>query len=328
MTLRPARPRIFAVLSLVASLIALPAVGDPAATTGWWHPSDLIDYGIIGGSLGIFTAVHLSTPLETAGIGPRFDPQHPAAILNPALSGTLGRKYLLEDKEETVPALWVELAVPVIGGWLALQEGLPGNRDARHLHDTLVGFGEAMSLTLMTTEVLKFSFGRLRPDFQDRVRRYYCNRPDHADVDCTGFTEGPLSTDPVQNEKIWADGRRSFPSGHASTSFALATYAALVTGGHYVWGRDATNTTRTWGIPIQVALFGIASFVAWSRVNDGRHNVSDVLTGAALGTALSSLSYWRRFDTAGRSRNADFLANGLSLTGGPGAAGVGLMLKF
>ncbi len=310
--------------------IALPALADtpPDAPPGWWHTRDLVDYGIIAGSLGIFTALHLSTPIESAGIGPRFDPAHPAAILDPSLSGVIGRKYLVEDKEETVPALWVELAVPVVGAWLALQEGLPGDRDARHLHDTLVGFGEAMLVTLMATEALKFSFGRLRPDFQDRVRRYYCNRPDHAGVDCTGFTEGPLSADPSKVDAIFADGRRSFPSGHASTSFALATYAALVTGGHYVWGHDATNTTRAWGIPIEVAVFGIASFVAWSRVSDGRHNVSDVLTGAALGTAIANLSYWRRFDTAGRSRNSDEGASSFSLTSGPGTAGVGMMLRF
>ena len=164
---------------------------------------------------------------------------------------------------------------------------------------------------------------------QDRVRRYYCNRPDHADVDCAGLNEGPLSEDPSKIEKIWADSRRSFPSGHASTSFALATYAALVTGGHFVWGKEATDTTRAWGIPLQAAVLSLAAFVAWSRVNDGRHNLSDVLTGAALGTAMANLAYWRRFDTAGHSRNSDFAGTAMSLTGGPaGATGVGLLVRF
>ncbi len=330
--MRLALPKLWnaALLCLFASVLALPASADPQQQpqTGWWHTSDLVDYGIIAGSLGVFGGLHLATPLDSAGIGPRFDPLHPASILDPTLSDRIGKKYLVEDKQETVPALWVGLAIPVVAGWLALQEGLPGNRDARHLHDTLVGFGEAMSVTLMATEVLKFSFGRLRPDFQDRARRYYCNRADHADIDCTGFTEGPLSDDPSKVEKIWADGRRSFPSGHASTSFALATYAALVTGGHFVWGKDATDTTRAWGIPIQAAIVALATFVAWSRVDDGRHNVSDVLTGAALGTAIANISYWRRFDTQGRSRNSDFGASSMSLTGGPGTAGVGMMLRF
>lgn len=314
---------------LTSVVFALPAAAAPPEQNGWWRSSDLIDYGIIAGSLGVFEGLHLATPLESAGIGPRFDPQHPASILDPVYSDRIGRKYLVEDKQETVPALWVGLAIPVVAGWLALQEGLPANRDARHLHDTLVGFGEAMSLTLMTTEVLKFSFGRLRPDFQDRVRRYYCNRPDHADVDCAGLNEGPLSEDPSKIEKIWADSRRSFPSGHASTSFALATYAALVTGGHFVWGKEATDTTRAWGIPLQAAVLSLAAFVAWSRVNDGRHNLSDVLTGAALGTAMANLAYWRRFDTAGHSRNSDFAGTAMSLTGGPaGATGVGLLVRF
>ena len=319
---------IAAVLCGATFALVSPALAEAPPQEGWWRSNYLVDYGIIAGSLGIFGGLHLATPLESAGIGPRFDPAHPAAILDPSLSDRIGKKYLIEDKQETVPALWVGLAIPLVGAWLALQEGLPANRDAQHLHDTLVGFGETLSVTLMATEALKFSFGRLRPDFQDRVRRYYCNRPDHAGVDCAGFTEGPLSDDPTKIETIWADGRRSFPSGHASTSFALATYAALVTGGHFVWGRDATPGTRAWGIPVQALVFGIASFVAWSRVDDGRHNVSDVLSGAALGAAIANLSYWRRFDTQGRSRNSDFGTSSVSLTGGPGVSGIGLMLQF
>lgn len=292
------------------------------------HGSDFVDYSIIAGAIGGWGVLHLLSPLDSAGIGPRFDPAHPAAILDPQYSAQLGRKYLVEDKEETVPALWVGLAIPVIGGWLALQEGLPKGRDGRHLHDTLVGFAEATTLTLLTTEVLKFSFGRLRPDFQDRVRRYYCNRPDHADVQCSGFTAGPLADDPAKNEKVWADSRRSFPSGHASTSFALATYAALVTGGHFVWGRDADSTSRAWAIPVQTVILGLAGLVAWSRVDDGRHNVSDVLTGTAVGIAMANLSYWRRFDTNGRSRSGGFDSESMALTGGPGDVGVGLSLRF
>ena len=293
----------------------------------WGQAADWVDYGILAGSLGAVGGLHLLSPLESAGIGPRFDASRPAEILQPALSDRIGRKYLIEDKEETVPALWLGLAIPAVGAWLGLQEGLPANRDGRHLHDTLVGLGEATALTLLGTEALKFAFGRLRPDFQDRTRRYYCTRADHGGIDCSAFDEGPLSANPGQVEKIWADGRRSFPSGHSSTAFALATYAALVSGGHFVWGEGATAQSRAWGIPLQIVAVSLASFVAWSRVDDGRHNVSDVLTGAALGTALANLAYWRRFDPGGHSRRGGHAAEALALSGGPGSS-VGVSVGF
>lgn len=63
----------------------------------------------------------------------------------------------------------------------------------------------------------------------------------------------------------------SFPSGHASSSFATATSLA------YAYGAPA-------GIPA----FALASFVAASRVSENIHWLSDVVAGAALGI------YWGR----------------------------------
>jgi membrane-associated phospholipid phosphatase len=305
----------------------LPADVTPVQVTSasWWQTRDLVDYGIVAGSLGAFLAVHSLTPLE-GGIGPRFDPAHPTEILAAKYANVLGRHHLTEGTGETVPTLWVGLAIPVVGLWLGLQEGVPGEASAqksRHLHDTLVGLGEDVALTLLTTEVLKFSFGRLRPDFQDRVQRYYCNLPDHQGLTCTG-SEVPLDPDPAKATKIFDDGRRSFPSGHSSTSFALATYASLVTGGHFVWGEGARDGSRIGGIALQVAALGTATFVAWSRVHDGRHNVSDVLTGTGIGVAIANLAYWRRFDTHGRSRRTPTGPLAFEVGPGPTAAGVSL----
>ena len=338
MKLLPQKPRYFRILLLICLLLPGAAHADPSSDPPaeaaplppqhWFTTRDWIDYSIIAATVGTTLGLAFAKPTSTSGIGPSLDTAHPAALLDPSYGKVIGKKYLMEGSGETVPALWLGLGVPVVAGWLAVQEGWPKNRNGRHVHTVLVGLAEATAVTLLTTSVLKFSVARLRPDFQDRIKRYYCNRSDHADVDCTGFTEGPLSADPVLNEQIWNDGRRSFPSGHASTSFAVATYAALITGGHYVWGKDATATSRAWAIPAQVAVLGLATYVSWTRVDDGRHNVSDVLTGAAIGTAIASLSYWRRFDTRGYSREGAIATSVLSMTGGPGTAGVGMSLSF
>ena len=109
--------------------------------------------------------------------------------------------------------------------------------------------------------------------------------------------------------------------GGARTAFALAGYATLVTGGHFVWG-DPERRRPLLGIALQGSALGLAGLVAWSRVHDGRHNPSDVLTGAAIGLAMANVAYWRRFDTQGRSRRGRWSET--TLTAGPGDAGLGL----
>ncbi len=61
----------------------------------------------------------------------------------------------------------------------------------------------------------------------------------------------------------------SFPSGHTSHSF---TIAAIV---HELYGNK-----------VGVMAYGIATLVAASRINDNKHYLSDVIFGAALGTAV------------------------------------------
>jgi undecaprenyl-diphosphatase len=62
----------------------------------------------------------------------------------------------------------------------------------------------------------------------------------------------------------------SFPSGHATTSFACATVLALL-------------------LPrLRVPLFLLAAAISWSRVYVGVHYPLDVVAGAALGVAIGA----------------------------------------
>jgi undecaprenyl-diphosphatase len=75
----------------------------------------------------------------------------------------------------------------------------------------------------------------------------------------------------------------SFPSGHASTSFACAALLA-------------------WLTPLpKVPLFALAALIAFSRVYVGVHYPLDVLGGAALGLAVATAL---RLLAAGRRRSA------------------------
>jgi membrane-associated phospholipid phosphatase len=75
-------------------------------------------------------------------------------------------------------------------------------------------------------------------------------------------------------------GSMSFPSGHSSGAFATATLANL-----------NLNSVDMPGIVrqgLQVGNLGLASGVAWARVEGGHHFPMDVLAGAALGHFLSA----------------------------------------
>jgi membrane-associated phospholipid phosphatase len=93
---------------------------------------------------------------------------------------------------------------------------------------------------------------------------------------------------PRPNQSSDADGFAPFsgqdamPSGHTTVAFALAT--AL-----------SDDINRTWA---SVGLYTLATGVGWSRINDNRHWLSDVVAGAALGVTSAKLmnGRWRIFN--------------------------------
>jgi membrane-associated phospholipid phosphatase len=77
-------------------------------------------------------------------------------------------------------------------------------------------------------------------------------------------------------------GQEAMPSGHTTMAFALAT--AL-----------SDDIDQTWA---SVGLYTMAAGVAWSRLNDNRHWLSDVAAGAALGITAAKVinGRWRVFN--------------------------------
>jgi membrane-associated phospholipid phosphatase len=76
-------------------------------------------------------------------------------------------------------------------------------------------------------------------------------------------------------------GQESMPSGHTTIAFALAT--AL-----------SDDIGNPWA---SVALYGTATGVGWSRINDNKHWLSDVYVGAVIGITSAKLvnGHWRIF---------------------------------
>jgi len=129
----------------------------------------------------------------------------------------------------------------------ASRDGRPS--DARI--DAVV-ISQATAVAVDVTEVLKFTLGRERPFVHVLPRFAKASTPQPA------------------------DNNTSFPSGHTTLAFALATSSAEV-------ARLRGYRTAAWvlraGLPI-------ATLTAYFRVAGDRHYLTDVIAGAAIGSGV------------------------------------------
>lgn len=326
--------RLLLVVVLWAQMVAAPAAAEPTPTghaeqadqadQDWWTPWYLVDYGLIASGAAAYLIAGQMGPRDKPLLGPQYDPENPTAVLDEKYSARIGHPFA---DDETAPAGQTVAIIGAMGGALILEEGISwlaaGRRPTRRTHDTIVGFLETTALTAGATEIAKTFVGRLRPDFQDRAARHLCNTDPPAGLDCAPYVGRPLASDPAEAEALFEDGRKSFWSGHSSLSFSTFTYLSLVTGGRWVWGANATPTSRALGIVAQTLFMTTAAFIAGSRLDDGRHHVTDVVVGTAVGLGLANFSYWRRFDGHGESVRSH---SSVRLVPGP-ASGLSLVVE-
>jgi membrane-associated phospholipid phosphatase len=113
-------------------------------------------------------------------------------------------------------------------------------------------YSEVLSTAYFSRSVVKFFFPRARP-----------------------WAYFVLDDGPTPNPE---EGNESFPSGHATLAFASAAFGITT---FAVCFPDSP-----WLVPFTVAEIALASATAAFRVRAGMHFMSDVLVGAALGTAI------------------------------------------
>ncbi len=277
-----------------------PKAPPPAADGGTlgdhlvWYAADYVAVLLAGGLVA--SGVLKDVAPAPASIGPRFALDKPdlAVLFDPRLDDVIGRPMV----REKVPTAAVAAAAAVAALGTAAVD-LAGGGNLHRTHALLLGSTEALLGTVVVTEVLKLSFGRLRPDFRDRWLRAACadNVPSPAALDCTSVADGFV----VSRADV-LDGMKSFPSGHTSSSFALLSFSTLAIGSRWIWGDDAP----AWAQPVAGLVIGAlaagAGFTAASRQSDGRHHAEDVAVGAAVGTAIGASTWLVHFDTRGRAR--------------------------
>jgi len=90
-----------------------------------------------------------------------------------------------------------------------------------------------------------------------------------------GVTERARPADGRERSEFF-DGGSSFPSGHSTQAWAVATVIA----------NEYKHRTA-----VQIAAYGIASAVSVARVTGHKHYISDVVAGSALGFGIGKFVY-------------------------------------
>ena len=237
-------------------------------------------------ALDVWDLMPIGAPL----IGPTFDPAKPdpELLLSPQLDATIG----LPHREDSVPtSALVYTAMGTLAGLNGLVALSPARQDWRQYHQVSLGLSAALFTTISATEVLKRSVGRLRPDFRERFIARGCQGA--LNVEAAQLPCDSVNPDLSEiSEEDYNYGRRSFPSGHSSTAFALGTFTALYLYqlGHNIQEDHHAAAYASWGGAL--GALGLASFVAASRIADNRHHLEDVITGSLIGSGIAAASYF------------------------------------
>ncbi len=150
----------------------------------------------------------------------------------------------------------------LIFGGLAATAAAPiiqsGRFDAFDLGYDVAAYSSGILLTGGITRIIKGVVSRPRP------YAYFGTRPIPEDT---------------------SEAYRSFVSGHASIAFYMATFL------HYRLRALLDSPSSTQRTAMDVLLFGLAVYTAYSRMEIDQHYFTDVLAGALLGAAMARLTH-------------------------------------
>ena len=134
-----------------------------------------------------------------------------------------------------------------------------------------MSLAQTLCLTLLVTEALKVTVARPRPNFFS-----YCGY-DPESAKCTA------------SKSYKRDAKLSFPSGHASNSFASGTWMCLFL--CTLWPRHV----EIWWVLVKLLPVFVAIAISATRITDYMHHVSDVVAGAVLGIGMAMTVFYSQY---------------------------------
>ncbi|XP_070069284.1 putative phosphatidate phosphatase isoform X2 [Drosophila takahashii] len=161
----------------------------------------------------------------------------------------------------------------------------------------IYSFGAVVSQ--LTTDIAKYSIGRLRPHFMAVCQPQMKDNTTCEDAINKGkyiqeFTCRGIGS----SARMLKEVRLSFPSGHSSFTFFAMVYLAL-----YLQSRMTWRGSKLLRHLLQFVFIMVAWYTALSRVSDYKHHWSDVLAGSLIGSSCALIvSYvlpksWFNFQT-------------------------------
>jgi membrane-associated phospholipid phosphatase len=171
----------------------------------------------------------------------------------------------------------------------AIQDGAFRSR-GNAVYDRMVDIGESLEPACRAGNVLIFwaggaavttalGRGAVEGFFLDGLESHLLTGAAFGSAKVLTGRERPPSGDPY----LFWHGGESFPSGHTSVAFELATFVT----------RRARRTRLAYQVPIAAAAYGLATCMGVQRVDSSEHWPSDVVAGAICGTLVTRFALSR-----------------------------------
>ncbi|KAG5674158.1 hypothetical protein PVAND_004142 [Polypedilum vanderplanki] len=152
-------------------------------------------------------------------------------------------------------------------------------RHSKDLKAAMLGHTLAFGLNGVLVDIIKLTVGRPRPDFFERC-----------------WPDGIMNSEMICTGEYWSvlDGRKSFPSGHSSFSFASLGFLTF-----YLIGKLKIFSDEGRGNSLKLIIsffpFIVAMLIAISRTCDYHHWKEDVVVGSLIGILIAYLCYRQFF---------------------------------
>ncbi|KAE9552227.1 hypothetical protein FO519_004571 [Halicephalobus sp. NKZ332] len=136
-------------------------------------------------------------------------------------------------------------------------------------------------IEIFMLNITKYSVGRLRPHFLAVCKPSVNTSTIASCGDAATYIQHYICLG--KDQALIKDARLSFFSGHTSHAFYYAFFLVIYM--HCRFGR--TMRTSVFFPIIYALLISAAAFVGYSRVNDNKHHVGDVIAGAFIGILVA-----------------------------------------